>query len=180
MRHMVQAGKGKPEILFRAVRRRPIGGRKNERASSSLGQREDWRQRCEWCGTLLPETADIRKRFCNRRCKRADYDALIARERAAARAKLTCQRCGKSIKGAKRQDRKYCSLRCQERARYWRHREDRLARAKAYYRRRLASRAVIPPSASIAAKPGTAGRRRVRAGQGEERSSLPNRTIGQR
>jgi endogenous inhibitor of DNA gyrase (YacG/DUF329 family) len=68
--------------------------------------------------------------FCSAECKHRDYDSYIARERAAARAKLTCQHCGKPIEGARRQDRKYCDLTCQERARYWRRKGKPDLRAK--------------------------------------------------
>jgi hypothetical protein len=123
----------------------PIGRGKNERAQTSMGQRkrkEDWRRRCEWCDTLIADTADRRKRFCDRRCKGRDYTALLRRERAKARAKLKCQHCGKRIKGAKRVH-KYCSLTCQERARYWRHVEARRERNRSYSRRRAALLAAL-------------------------------------
>ena len=113
-------------------------------------QREDWRRRCEWCGTLIPDTADVRKRYCNHECKSRGYTALVSRERAKARAKLKCQHCGKRIKGAKRA-RKYCSLRCEWRADYRRNVEKKRARNRAYQRRRsallasLAGRPQPPP-----------------------------------
>lgn len=109
-----------------------------------MGQRkrEDWRQRCEHCGTLIPDTADQRKRFCDRICKRREYSALIRRERAKARRKLKCEHCGKRIQGAKRVH-KYCSLTCQDRARYWRHVEERRERNRAYARRRAALLAAL-------------------------------------
>lgn len=119
------------------MQRRPIRSAEDERETSSVDERkvdEDWRQRCEWCGTLLPGTATFRKRFCNSRCKERDYHALIERERAAARAKLKCQRCGKPIEDARRKDRKYCSKICNGRADYRRNAESYCARKRARYR----------------------------------------------
>lgn len=105
-------------------------------------KREDWRQRCECCSALLADGADLRKRFCNRKCKSRKDTADRRRERAAARAKLKCQHCGKRIKGAKRLH-KYCSLTCQWRADYWRHVEKKRERNRAYSRRRAALLAAL-------------------------------------
>src|SRR5262245_65603770 len=139
VRGLVPVSKGGPAILLAAMQRRPIGAGKDEREASPMGQRqrEDWRRRCEHAGTLSPDTADRRKRFCDARCKSRGYTAFVSRERAAARAKLKCQHCGKRIKGAKRA-RKYCSLRCEWRADYRRNAEKKRERNRAYARRRAA------------------------------------------
>lgn len=112
-------------------------------------KREDWRQQCECCSALLPDDADLRKRFCNRKCKSRKDTADRRHERAAARAKLKCQHCGKRIKGSLRA-RKYCSLTCQERARYWRHVDERRERNRAYSRRRAALLATLLATRSSA------------------------------
>jgi hypothetical protein len=139
MREMVQTAKGKSEVLLAAMQRRPIGRGEDEREEASMGQwkREDWRRRCEHCGTLIPDSADLRKRFCNRQCKSLGYTALVRRERAKARAKLKCRYCGKFMR-AKHSGRKYCSLRCEWRADYWRNVEKKRERNRTYYHRRAA------------------------------------------
>jgi len=115
-------------------------------------KREDWRRRCEHCGTLIPDTADQRKRFCDRVCKSRGYTALVRRERAAARRKLKCKHCGKRILGAKRLH-KYCSLTCQWRADYQRNAEKKRARNRAYQRKRSALLASFLAEIAAAADP---------------------------
>ena len=81
-----------------------------------MAEREDWRPRCQRCGQILKAK---QRAFCSKRCKNADYNPIIARERAEARTRLICGYCGGPILGTKRRQ-KYCSLRCQWKAAYWR------------------------------------------------------------
>ena len=62
----------------------------------------------------------------------------------------TCAHCGRPILGAKRQDKKYCCLRCQWRARYWRKTHIHRERKRSAYRGRTHPR----PSVAEYGSPG--------------------------
>ena len=132
---------GKPEQRFCAVE---CSGSRSVREKMNGRQHQhpwkDWRRRCEWCRKLIGEDRHARRLFCNQKCKHAYFDGLQATARAEARAGLTCADCGGAISGAKRQDRKYCSMRCQWRAAYWRNPDARHERASVRYRAKTANR----------------------------------------
>jgi hypothetical protein len=74
---------------------------------------------CAWCGETLPEEAERhpRRRYCSRQCKDEAANARAREEWAATLKTLDCPHCGTTFKQG-RACQVYCSIRCQDNARY--------------------------------------------------------------
>ena len=74
---------------------------------------------CEWCGDPLPEPEERRrdKRFCCRDCKAAARNDDLRQARLALRPERACGHCKTTFK-AKGPANRFCSVSCQQKARY--------------------------------------------------------------
>lgn len=74
---------------------------------------------CEWCGDPLPEIEERhpRRRFCSRRCKDDNHNAMKREEWAATLADLDCPHCGTRFR-QRRACQVYCNPKCAANARY--------------------------------------------------------------
>ncbi|MGY1693572.1 HNH endonuclease [Geodermatophilus sp. SYSU D00814] len=93
--------------------------------TTTTAQERERGWQCLYCGTPLPETAGVRRRYCNRACD----DAHDRDKRKQERPVHSCQRCGQAMPG-RRPQAKWCSDLCRERARRDRDRDKRNGAAR--------------------------------------------------
>lgn len=86
-------------------------------SSSSDGGAIDLTDRCEGCGSPLPEGATVRRAWCGSACYGAHYRQMEREAREIERANDLCAGCGELIPATKRVDAIYCRKACRDRGR---------------------------------------------------------------